>query len=296
MDPLGDTRHAIWRAQALEPGLYPVATPIGNLRDITLRALDILANCDLVLAEDTRTTRVLFDAYGLKTSLQAYHEHNAAALRPAILSRIGEGQAIGLVSDAGTPLISDPGFKLVRDVIDAGGPVVAAPGASAVLTALVIAGLPTDRFFFGGFAPAKSGQRREAFTQLATLRATLVFFEAKSRLAATLADMAHVFGERDAVVARELTKRFEHVRRAPLPDLAKAVSEEGAPKGELVILVGPPRHDAFWDVNAVDEALRRLIPERGVKAASADVADAAGWAKRDVYARALTMKSDDGGQ
>src|SRR3954453_18454680 len=198
-------------APRLAPGLYLVATPIGNLRDITLRALEMLAGADLVACEDTRGTRKLFDHYGLATPLIAYHEHNAEAARPAILQKIAVGNAVALVSDAGTPLISDPGFKLARDAAAAGLAVTAAPGASAALMALTVSALPTDRFFFEGFLPAKAGARRARIAELVRIPATLVLFESGPRLAATLEDLATGLGARQSAIARELTKLHEEV-------------------------------------------------------------------------------------
>src|SRR3954451_12636981 len=203
-------------APRLAPGLYLVATPIGNLRDITLRGLEILASADLVACEDTRVTRKLFEHYGLSAPLIAYHDHNAETARPKILERLAAGEAVALVSDAGTPLISDPGYRLVREAIAAGVAVTAAPGASSALMALTIAGLPTDRFFFEGFLPAKEGARRARIADLARIPATLVLFESGPRLAAALADLAAGFGAREAAIARELTKLHEEVRRGDL--------------------------------------------------------------------------------
>ncbi len=278
---------------ALAPGLYVVSTPIGNLRDITLRALDVLAAADLVLAEDTRTSRVLFDAYGLKPKVRPYHEHNAAAVRPQILAMLEGGATVALMSDAGTPLVSDPGFKLVRAAVEAGVPVIPTPGASAVLAALVAAGLPTDRFLFAGFPPPRSGARRAMLEELASAPATLVFFEAGSRLSAALTDMAAVLGDRPAAVLRELTKTFEERRGASLADLAHAVAADGPPKGELVIVVGPPGASR-WDDARVDDALRERLAASSLKDAAAAVATASGWAKRDVYARAVALRRDEG--
>src|ERR1700748_3248786 len=223
----------------LAAGLYVVATPIGNLRDITLRALDVLAAADLVLAEDTRVAGKLLAAYGLSAKLERYDEHGAERSRPKALAALAEGKRVALVSDAGTPLVSDPGFKLVREAAAEGYPVIPIPGASALLAGLSAAGLPTDRFLFAGFPPPKSAARRTFLEELSPLRATLVFFEGGSRLAASLADMAAVLGgDREAVVCRELTKLYETFYRGLLADLA-ADPELDAPKGEIVILVGP---------------------------------------------------------
>lgn len=286
-----DTMQGLWRAQALEPGLYPVATPIGNLRDITLRALDILANCDLVLAEDTRKTRVLFDAYGITTPLSPYHDHNGAHARPGILEKLADGASVALVSDAGTPLISDPGYKLVREAGEAGCRVVAIPGASAVLAGLCVAGLATDRFMFLGFPPAKFAARQVFFDDVAGVDATLVFYEAARRLPQTLVEMSDSFGDREGVVARELTKTFEEVRRGRLVSLGEYYAQSGAPKGEVVVLVGPPGAGAVWDGGRVDAALVEVLDDLGVKRAAAEVAGKSGWSKNEVYARALVLKT-----
>ena len=276
-------------ADRLAPGLHVVATPIGNLRDISLRALATLAAADTVLAEDTRVTKVLLAHYGITTPLTAYHEHNAAALRPQLLQRLAGGAALALVSDAGTPLVSDPGFKLVAEAAAQGTPVTAVPGASAVLAALVVAGLPTDRFFFEGFLPAKSGARRQRIAELAAVPGTLVFFESARRVADCLADLAAVLGPRDAALARELTKHFETVRRGPLPELAAQLGAEAPPKGEIVLLVGPPGAPAAASPETVDEQLAAALAEHSVKDAAAIVAARTGAPKREVYARALAL-------
>ena len=277
-------------AGALPSGLYVVATPIGNLGDLTYRAADHLARVDAVLCEDTRVTRRLMDAYGLRAPLISYHEHNAEQRRPEVLRRLAQGQALALVSDAGTPLVSDPGYKLVRDVQDAGHPVRALPGASAALAALAIAGLPTDRFFFQGFLPSKQGQRRAVLQELGGLKASLVFYESPQRLARSLTDMAELLGARDAAVGRELTKRFEQLVRAPLPELAARFRE--APKGEIVVVVAPPAADAgVADAATVDARLAEALRRMSVRDAAAEVAAAAGWPKKQVYDRALRLKS-----
>jgi 16S rRNA (cytidine1402-2'-O)-methyltransferase len=274
----------------LAPGLYVVATPIGNLRDITLRALDVLAAADLVLAEDTRVAGKLLSAYGLSARLERYDEHGAERTRPRALAALADGRRVALVSDAGTPLISDPGYRLVREAAAAGHPVFPIPGASALLAALSTAGLPTDRFLFAGFPPPKSAARRSFFEELAGLRGTLVFYEGGSRLAASLADMAAVFGaEREGCVARELTKLYETVVRGPLADLA-ADPQFAEPKGELVVLVGPGREvqasAADADV-ALADALKRLKPAD----AAAEVAKALGLPRRDLYRRAMELRA-----
>ena len=279
--------------EPLAPGLYVVSTPIGNLRDMTLRALDVLAGCDLVLAEDTRVTAKLLNAYGLSKRMERYDDHVGERTRPAVLEKLAEGARIALVSDAGTPLISDPGYRLVQAAREEGYAVTPIPGASALLAALATAGLPTDRFLFAGFAPPKSAGRRTAFEELAALRATLVFYETGPRLAASLADMVAVFGpEREAAVCRELTKRFETVVRGPLGVLAAAPALD-APKGEIVVVVEPGRQKAASEADAdaaLAEALLRLSPAE----AAGEVARALGLPRRDLYRRALALRGMGG--
>ena len=277
-------------AEALPPGLHVVATPIGNLGDISFRAVATLAAADAVVAEDTRVTKVLLAHYGIATPLVTYHEHNAAAMRPQLLARLAAGEALALVSDAGTPLVSDPGFKLVSEALAAGLPVIPIPGASAVLAALVVAGLPTDRFFFEGFLPPKSAARRSRIADLAAIPGTLVFFESGRRVAETLADLAAVLGPRDGALARELTKHFETVRRAPLADLAAALAAEDPPKGEIVLLVGPPPTGAApLSPDELDGKLRAALSRLGVKDAAAVVAAETGLPRRQIYARAVEL-------
>ncbi|WP_342359339.1 16S rRNA (cytidine(1402)-2'-O)-methyltransferase [Terrarubrum flagellatum] len=280
-------------AERLSPGLHVVATPIGNLKDVTLRALGTLAGADAILAEDTRVTAKLLTHYGVATPTLAYHEHNAARLRPMILSRLREGEAIAIVSDAGTPLISDPGFKLVADAVAAGIAVTSAPGASALLAALTIAGLPTDRFFFEGFLPPKSAARRARLAELASIPATLVFYEAPSRIAEMIADAADMLGSRDACAARELTKLHEEALRGPLHELAAQLAERDSIRGEIVVLIAPPGADAADDPAsqeaALDEALRAALASSSLKQAVADVAAKTGQPRRVVYARALAL-------
>ena len=271
-------------------GLHVVATPIGHLGDITLRALDILAGADLIACEDTRVTRKLLDRYAIATPLTPYHDHNAEAARPKILARIAGGAAVALVSDAGTPLVSDPGFKLVRAARAAGVPVTAAPGASAVLAALAIAGLPTDRFFFEGFLPAKPGARASRIETLRNVPATLVIYESGPRIAATLADLATIFGARDAAVCREMTKLHEEVKRADLSALAGDYAAGAETRGEFVIVVAPPADEGA--PADIDDLLRHALGGASLKDAVAAVVAATGAARRDVYRRALELAKD----
>jgi 16S rRNA (cytidine1402-2'-O)-methyltransferase len=277
----------------LAPGLHVVATPIGHLGDITLRALATIAAADLVLCEDTRVTRKLLDRYGLAPPLLAYHDHNAAEVRPRILQRLAQGVAIALVSDAGTPLISDPGYKLVAAAIEAGNRVYPVPGASALLAALVIAGLPTDRVYFEGFLPPKAGQRRNRIAELAEIPATLVLYETGPRLAESLADLANGLGARAAAICRELTKMFEEVRRGPLEELAAHFAKVGAPKGEIVLVIAPPDDSArAVSSEELDARLKRALARGSLKDAVAEVTDETGVSRREVYARALVLSED----
>jgi 16S rRNA (cytidine1402-2'-O)-methyltransferase len=274
----------------LAPGLYVVATPIGNLRDITLRALDILAAADLVLAEDTRVAAKLLQAYGLSAKLERYDEHGAERTRPKALAALAEGKTVALVSDAGTPLVSDPGYKLVREAAAEGFAVFPIPGASALLAGLSAAGLPTDRFLFAGFPPPKSAARRSFLEELAPIRATLVFFEGGSRLAASLADMAAVLGgAREAVVCRELTKLYETFYRGPLATLG-ADPKLDAPKGEIVILIGPGQA-AIASAGDIDTALADALVRLRPAEAAAEVAQALGLSRREVYQRAMSLRA-----
>lgn len=278
---------------ALAPGLYLVATPIGNARDITLRALDVLAAADIVAAEDTRNTRRLLDIHGIRRdrrSLLPYHDHNGAAQRPRLLAALADGRSVALVSDAGTPLVADPGYRLATEAIAAGHAVTAVPGASALLAALGIAGLPTDRFLFAGFLPPREAARRRALAELAPVRATLVFYESPHRAAACISDMAATFGpDRPAALCRELTKRFEEARRAPLGVLAEALAAGPEPRGEVVILVAPPEDAPAASADDLDAALAAAMRDQSVRDAAASVATALGLPRRQVYARAIAL-------
>ena len=272
----------------LAPGLYLVSTPIGNLRDITLRALDVLASADLVLAEDTRTSGKLMQSYDFKTPLTAYHDHNAAKRVPGLIKKLQDGEVLALISDAGTPMVSDPGYKLARACIDEGIDVFAIPGASAVLTGLVCSGLPSDKFMFAGFLPAKTAARKTALVGLKSVPSSLVFFESAGRLSAMLVDMLEVLGDRQTVVARELTKKYEEVLRGSVLELIEALSDKKL-RGEIVVMTAPPLEDR-WDEAQILAALKPRISELGVKQASAEIALMSGHKKRDIYALALTLK------
>ncbi len=270
-------------------GLHIVATPIGNLGDITLRALETLAGADLIACEDTRVTRKLLNRYGIATPLTPYHEHNAAKARPLLLRRLAEGAGIALVSDAGTPLVSDPGYKLVRAVQDAGHPVTALPGASATLTALAVAGLPTDAFLFAGFLPPKQAARRARIAELARVPATLVLFESGPRLGASLADLAAGLGpQREAAVCRELTKLHEETRRGDLASLAGFYAQE-APRGEIVLVIAPPGEAPAVSAAETESLLRQALARVSLKDAVGEVADATGLPRREIYQQALAL-------
>ncbi|MCB1504067.1 MAG: 16S rRNA (cytidine(1402)-2'-O)-methyltransferase [Hyphomicrobiaceae bacterium] len=280
-------------AGRLTSGLYLVATPIGNLGDITLRALTVLARADVIYCEDTRRSHTLLQHFGLRRPLRQYHEHNAAQQRPFILGALEEGKSVALISDAGTPLISDPGFKLVRDVVAAGHNVVSVPGASAVLTALTSAGLPTDTFMFCGFLPAKSAARRARLEEFKRLDTTLVFYEAPSRVAEMLRDLAEVLGDRDAAIARELTKLHEEMMRAPLRELAQSFTQREA-RGEFVVVVSPPVARDTSDAS-IEEALREALIDMRLKDAARKVADALGVPRSRVYDIGLRLKGEQDG-
>jgi 16S rRNA (cytidine1402-2'-O)-methyltransferase len=284
--------HRIAAAKAA-PGLHLVATPIGNLGDITLRALETLAGVDAIACEDTRITRRLTERYGISAPLTPYHEHNAAVARPKLLQRLAQGASVALVSDAGSPLISDPGFKLVREACGAGFSVFALPGPSSVLAALTVAALPTDRFFFEGFLPHKETARRARIAELARIDATLVMFESGNRIQDSLRDLADLMGARDAAVCRELTKLHEEVRRAPLPELAESAGALET-RGEFVVVIGPPAAAAGLMTDAeVDEMLRSTLKRDSLKDAVAHAVELSGRPRREIYARALELARQD---
>ncbi|MEK7245137.1 MAG: 16S rRNA (cytidine(1402)-2'-O)-methyltransferase [Pseudomonadota bacterium] len=274
--------------------LYLVATPIGNLRDVSLRSLDILARAAAIACEDTRVTAKLLARHGISAPLIAYHDHNAEQVRPRLLQRLGRGEEIALVSDAGSPLVSDPGFKLVREAVARGMAVTAVPGPSAAIAALQLSGLPADRFFFAGFLPAKTAARRKVLAELKPVPGTLIFFETAPRLARALADMADVLGPRPAAVARELTKMFEEVRRDALPVLARHYAEAGPPKGEIVVVVAPPEERPVAGAADVDRALEDALARLPPSAAAAETARLTGISRRELYARALRLKNRAG--
>jgi 16S rRNA (cytidine1402-2'-O)-methyltransferase len=293
-DERGEPNHRASGSKRPAPGLYVVATPIGNAADVTLRGLALLREADVLACEDTRVTAKLLALHGLSRPLLAYHDHNAERMRPLLLDRLRQGQSVALVSDAGTPLVSDPGFKLVREAIAEGMPVTTLPGASAPLAALVLSGLPSDRFLFAGFLPAKAAARRRALAEIAAVPATLILFEAAPRLAAALADMAEILGDREAAVARELTKLHEEVRRGTLKAVAAHYAASGGPKGEVVIVVGPPEKEIKAPAeDALDAQLRAALGAMSIRDASAAVAQATGLPRRDVYQRALALRGQD---
>jgi 16S rRNA (cytidine1402-2'-O)-methyltransferase len=277
-------------ADPIAPGLHLVATPIGNLADITLRALATLAAADLVYCEDTRMSRRLLERYAIKVPVKAYHEHNAQKLRPVILDQLKDGARLALISDAGMPLISDPGYKLVREAIEEGLAVHAVPGPSAPLMALVLSGLPTDRFTFAGFLPNRPGARRTVLAGLAGHEATLIFFETAPRVAAALADIAEVLGDPPVALARELTKVYEEVLRGRASEVAAAIAARGGVKGEITLVVAPPEPAGMLDERQVDEALAAALDEMSPGKAASQLARRFRLPRRELYQRALALK------
>ncbi|MGE0241045.1 MAG: 16S rRNA (cytidine(1402)-2'-O)-methyltransferase [Parvibaculaceae bacterium] len=279
-----------FEAESLAPGLYVTSTPIGHLADISLRAVNALAAADEILCEDTRVTGKLLQRYGISTRLVPYHDHNAAKLRPRILSELQAGKALVLVSDAGTPLISDPGFKLARAVIEAGLPLHVVPGASAPLAALALSGLPSDRFMFAGFLPEKQGERRRLLEALKTVPATLIFFESPHRIEAALADIAATLGERPVAVTRELTKLYEEAVRGPVGEVLARLAERETIKGEITLVVAPPGDAPPPDRQAIDHALLEAAASMPAGKAAAEVAQRLGLPKKELYDRLLVLK------
>jgi len=275
-------------SQLHPPGLYIVATPIGNLRDITMRALDILELADLIVCEDTRVTAKLLSHFGIKKPTLSYNDHNGEERRPKILEALKDGQLIALVSDAGTPLVSDPGYKLVKEAVAENIHVSALPGASSVLMALCVSGLPSDRFFFAGFLPAKQEACRKEIAALKTVPATLLFFESARRLTEALALLLEGMGNRQAAVARELTKLYEECRRGTLDELIAHYVKHSAPKGEVVIVVGPPG-EAAMDAQDIKKQLGLLLTSHSVKEAASILAEQTGQPRKEIYTLALTL-------
>ncbi|WAC47109.1 16S rRNA (cytidine(1402)-2'-O)-methyltransferase [Asticcacaulis sp. SL142] len=275
----------------VEPGLYCVATPIGNLRDITLRALDVLRAADVVLAEDTRMAGKLLGAYDIKKPLLRYDDHAGPQVLPQILDRLREGQVVAQISDAGTPLVSDPGFRLVQAAHDAGLKIHPIPGASSVLAALCIAGLPTDRFMFAGFTPNKTTARQRFLAEFKSLATTVVLFETGPRLHDSLSDMLAVLGDRDAAVCRELTKLYETCVRGRLSALV-ADPALLAPKGEIVVVLGPPE-DVAPSRDNIDEALKSALETLSPSEAAQKLAQIYGLPRKEIYNRALKLKDHD---
>lgn len=279
----------------LAPGLYLVATPIGNARDITLRSLDILAQADILAAEDTRSLKRLMEIHGIALAGRpclAYHDHNGGKMRPRIMAALAEGKSVAYASEAGTPMISDPGFDLLRGAIEEGHPATAAPGAAAVIMALTVAGLPTDRFFFAGFLPNATGARKKALDEVKSVPATLAFYESPKRLGAMLADAAEMLGgDRPAVVCRELTKKFEETRRGTLSELSSYYAENQA-KGEIVVLVDRGHSEKISESD-VTTALQDALKTMSVRDASDFVAKMLGQPRRPIYQQAMKMRNDD---
>lgn len=295
MPPSGPEVAGAARRMSLAPGLYFVATPIGAARDITLRALDTLLSVDVIAAEDTRTARRLMELHGIPVGdrpMIAYHDHNGHQARPRLLAILAEGKRIAYVSEAGTPLVADPGFQLARAAIDEGHVVTSAPGPSAAIMALTVSGLPSDRFLFAGFPPSKAGDRKAWLAELATVRATLILYESPKRIHRLLGELCEAWrDDRPAAICRELTKRFEEVRRGSLAELAAELDGVSL-KGEIVLVVG--RGDApVASAADLDAALRDALGRLRVKEASAEVAEALGLPRRDVYQRALELKDDE---
>jgi 16S rRNA (cytidine1402-2'-O)-methyltransferase len=278
----------------LYPGLYIVATPIGNLRDMTRRAIDTLQNADLILCEDTRDSGRLLSHFGIDTTLQSYHGHSDQNKRQEIITKLKDGAAIALISDAGTPLISDPGYRLVRHCHDHGINVIPVPGPSAPIAALSASGLPSDQFKFIGFLPSKQSARRKILSDHQQMDATLIAFEAPHRLTDSLSDIAEIFGDREMVVAREITKKFEEIRLSSVSDHLAYYGPQGdgIAKGEIVLLIAPANGAISADQQQIDDALKKALNKLSVKDASALIADIFDLSKRDCYQRALVIQDD----
>jgi len=283
-----------FEAEPLAPGLHVVATPIGNLGDITLRALATLAAAETVLCEDTRTSGKLMERFAIKARLSPYHEHNAQAVRPHIIERLKQGAAIALISDAGMPLVSDPGYRLVKEAAELGIPVTACPGASAVLTGLALSSLPTDRFLFAGFVPQKQGERKRLFAELAGLKATLIFFESPHRIIETLQDLVTALPGRSVAVTRELTKLHEEVLRGTAEEIAGVLQSRASVKGEITLLVGPPGEEEAVSEEDLDAAIGQALAVMPASKAASELARRFNLNRADVYQRILAAKGGDG--
>ena len=285
---------ARFEAEPLAPGLYVVATPIGNMGDMTIRALSTLAAAETVLCEDTRTSGKLMERFAIRTKLSPYHEHNAQKARPAILERLKQGATIALISDAGMPLVSDPGYRLVKEAAEQGIPVTACPGASAVLTGLALSGLPTDRFLFAGFVPQKAGERKRLFDDFAKLKATLIFFESPHRIVDTLRDLETALPGRAVAVTRELTKLHEEVLRGTAQEIAGILGERPSVKGEITLLVGPPTEDEVVPEEDIESAIAAALQSMPASKAASEVARRFNLNRSDIYQRILALKGGDG--
>ena len=271
-------------------GLYVVSTPIGNASDITLRALDVLRQADTIVCEDTRVTSKLLAIHSITSRLMAYHEFNAEKVRPKILKLLNANEVVALVSDAGTPLISDPGYKLVKSCIQENIPIMSVPGACSPIAALTISGLPTDKFFFAGFPPNKSQARLTFFEQFSNIPATTIFFESAQRLKYSLQALLEVFGDREAAVAREITKKFEEVKRGKISSLIELYEEYGTPKGEIIILVEPVANGQTT-VEDLDELIQLVLEKKSVRDTVHLLTKATGLPHKEIYAQALALKN-----
>jgi 16S rRNA (cytidine1402-2'-O)-methyltransferase len=283
-----------YEAEPLSPGLHVVATPIGNMGDITLRALSTLAAAETVLCEDTRMSGKLMERFAIRTRLSPYHEHNAQKVRPQILERLTQGAAIALISDAGMPLVSDPGYRLVKEAVELGIPVTACPGPSAVLTGLALSGLPTDRFLFAGFVPQKQGERTRLFAEFARLKATLIFFESPHRIIETLDDLAAALPGRRVAVTRELTKLHEEVLRGTAEEIAAELSARATVKGEITLLVGPPEGEEEVSAADLEAAITEALSAMPASKAASEVAKRFNLNRSDIYQIILARKGGDG--
>ncbi|WP_252094090.1 16S rRNA (cytidine(1402)-2'-O)-methyltransferase [Rhizobium skierniewicense] len=282
-------------ARPIDAALYLVATPIGNLGDITLRALETLASADVLACEDTRVTRILLDRYGIRNRPYSYHEHNAEEAGPKLIAALDAGKSVALVSDAGTPLVSDPGYRLGQMAVEAGHRVVPIPGASAPLAALVGSGMPSDAFMFAGFLPVKDKGKRDRFSELSKIPATMMFFESPHRICATIKVASEVLGpNRRAVVCRELTKTFEEFRRGTLGELTEFYNEDRIVKGEIVLLIEPPSYDEIPDMEDVEKLLKDLVSTMPAAKAAAEAAKLTGLPRKELYQRILDLKGSDG--